>query len=176
MKKKKTLLGLVLLVAVLMLGIGYAAVTADVLNIKGTANAGPDDANFVVAFDTEQEVTYEKSEGINANATVSGAYTDETNATITVDKLTAKGEAVTAIYTVKNSSPDLKATLAATAEVDNTTYFKVEAVPTDTELAAGDSTTVKVTVTLDKTPISDTEIAKPANVTVKLTASPAAGA
>ena len=51
MKNNSTrVVGLVLIVAVLLVAIGYAAITSVTLNINGTANATTNSDNFVVRF------------------------------------------------------------------------------------------------------------------------------
>ena len=46
----KAIVGLVLLVAVLLVAVGYAAITATQLTINGTANATTKQENFTVEF------------------------------------------------------------------------------------------------------------------------------
>lgn len=159
MRNKKTFIGLALFVAVLVLGVGYAAVTNNLI-ISGTANATVSDANFVVEFDTTVEPTVTKS---RETAEVTASITDTKTATIMIDGFTAKGDTATATYKIKNASPsDLSAQLSATPSSTNED-FKVEYSFEETEIAKDAFTTVTMTVTLEKTPI-DQDI----NATVSL--------
>ena len=144
MKKKRTLTVVAMVLAVLMLGVGYAAITSVNLKIEqGSASATPDQGNFVVKFDKNTQVT------TTGNGTITAAYdaSNELLATFSVAGLTAKGQTASATYTIKNYSPDLIANLA----VNN--------------VAAADTTLV-VTVNLIKTPVNDdVSISFPVTVT-----------
>lgn len=162
MKRRNTYVGLILLVAILMLGIGYAAMSNITLNINGGASAVVEDENFKVKFTGTPEVSSE-----NVTATIA----DDHNATLNVSGLSAKGDVETVIYTIENASEDLNASVAVpTITNDNTEYFSVT---TDmlaaTTLTAGDTTTVKVTVELIKTPVSEDQTA---DIKISLVASP----
>ncbi len=163
MKKRNTYVGLILLVAVLMLGIGYAAITNITLNINGNASATVSDENFKVKFTGTPEVSDDKV----ITATVSGDH----KATINVDSLISKGDKVTATYTIQNASADLSASIAKpTVQNDNTEYFSVTTDITEAvTVTAGDTTTVTVTVELIKTPI---DVDQSAEINIDLVASP----
>lgn len=163
MRRKKTYVGLVLLLAVLMLGIGYAAITNIDLLISGTAKAVVSDENFKVKFTGTPTVSDEDI--------VTATITDDHNATITVDSLTAKGDSVTATYTILNDSEDLTASITKPSITnDNEEYFTVTTDWADAkEVAAKGETTVTVTVELIKTPITDDELA---NIDISFVASP----
>ena len=174
MKNKKTFIVLAVLIAVLMLGIGYGAISNITLNINGSATASPDDKNFTVQFDAATPVEVAK----NVDTIVAeGKVKDAKNAEFTVSKLTAKGDYVTFTYTVENLSPDLAAELSVKVVEgvqqvtnDNTEYFAITpTVNAPTTINAGGTTTVTVKVELVKTPI-DTD--KEANFTVTLDAAP----
>ena len=49
-RNTRAVVGLVLLIAVLLVAIGYAAITAVPLNINGSAQATPEQTNFTVKF------------------------------------------------------------------------------------------------------------------------------
>jgi len=168
MKSRKTLMTLGVIVAVLILGVGYATISNIELNINGTAAATASDDNFKVAFDST--VTPTKSEK-TTDATIS----DDSTAVMTVEGLTTSGETATATYTIKNSSDDLSASLtAAVTQVagDYAEYFEVTTdMNTATTVAAGNSTTITVTVKLKKTPAKDIEAQ---NFKVTITAEPVA--
>ena len=167
MKKKRTLTALAAVLAVLMLGVGYAAVANDILTINGTASATPSDNNFVVEFD--RDTTVGSTDG------ASGTYTNATTATFSVSGLTAKGQTASATYTIKNSSSDLSANLTAAigtmtngegGNEDDKTYFNVSYSFADTTITAGGKTTLTVTVTMLKTPVAeDVSVTFPVTIT-----------
>lgn len=164
--KTQTLIWVTLLIAVVVIGIGYAAISTITLNIKGSASATTNNDNFVVEFDNATDVS---TSGNNVTAQI----TDVHNATINVTGLTKKGDTAYATYTIKNSSEAISAILTATTTNENEDYFKVDYEfandGTTTTLEADNSTTIKVTVELIKTPIEDIP---ETNIGVTLTATP----
>ena len=162
MKRRNTYVGLILLVAVLMLGIGYAAMSNITLNITGSASAIVEDENFKVAFIGTPEVS---------SSDVTATITDDHNATLNVTGLSAKGDKATATYTIENSSEDLSASVAIpTITNSNEDYFTVTTdMAAAKTLTAGQSTTVTVTVELVKTPVDADQTA---DIKVSLVASP----
>ena len=160
-KNTKLSIGIVLVVAVLLVAIGYAAITTRTLNIDGTAQATPDSANFTVKFTGTPEV----SDQDKVTAEIKSG--DELKATMNIEGLTAKGDTVTAKYTIQNTSKDLSAALSATVTSNtNSEYFTVDYEIADSTIAHGDSTTILVTVTLIKTPI-DNDQTSTIGITVK---------
>ena len=96
--------------------------------------------------------------------------TDELKATMNVQGLTAKGDKVTATYTILNNSEDLSAKLSATTTNDNETYFTVtQKIADPTTITAGNTSTIEVTVELIKTPVTADETA---TIGVEITAEP----
>ena len=160
-KNTKLSIGIILVVAVLLVAIGYATITTRQLNIDGTAQATPDSANFTVKFVGTPEVS--DQDKVTAKITED----NDLKATIDVKGLTAKGDTATAKYTIQNSSKDLSAALSATVTSNtNSEYFTVDYDIADSTIAHGDSTTILVTVTLIKTPIDD-EQTSTIGITVK---------
>ena len=151
------------MIAVLLIGIGYATLSNEVLTISGSASATTNDNNFTVKFTGEPTTT------TGATAKI----TDDITAEIGVTGLTAKGDKATATYTIVNGSPDLSADLAAEVTKNtNTEYFTVTPELAATNITAtGDTntTTLKVTVELIKTPISGDVSSQ---IEVQLTATP----
>ena len=149
MTKTTKIVGLVLIISVLIVGLGYAAIQNITLNIAGTAKADPSQANFTVKFSGEPTVS--------GSGKTTAAVTNDLNATMNVTGLTAKGETETATYTIQNTSADLTAEITAKTSNSNAEYFKVEYSfnGDKTSLAKGEATTVTVKVTLIKTPIED---------------------
>lgn len=181
MKTNKKSLSIVLfaLVAVIVLGIGYATINAINLTITGNATASPDQANFTVAFmgDVGETKNIEYKEILKQFNTETGLYVDNevdyTNnpnkpaivdsdlaAHFTTQQLTGKDEKAVATYRIKNTSPDLKADLAISCSCTNTEYFqttcKLGSGGASATLNPGAVTTVTVEVTVLKTPIGDT--------------------
>lgn len=171
MKNQKTILGLAMLAAILMLGIGYAAVSDIDLNIEGSASATADSDFDVVFTEGEGDITIDKTSAPDSTVTAAIDGTDKTKADISVSGLTTKGEKVEVTYTIANKSADLAASLTATTSNTNTEYFSVTSSILDTPVVVekDNTTTVKVTVELVKTPIEDDQ---EATIGVVLTAKP----
>ena len=186
MKKKRTFTVIAILVAVLVLGVGYAAISNVVLNITGTANVVAD-ADFAVEFDTAHTVLVNPSTGTvtlggNNYPPVAGAYVDKDDATMTV-YLDKNNTSVSACYKIDNKSTALAASVSATVTQvgsPNTNYFGTitQAFYSDAacttsfsgNVAAGGSVYLKVTV-----PKGTTEPAQDvtgASFSVSITATP----
>lgn len=163
MKMKKGTLAILMLLAISVLGIGYALAPAN-LKINGTLGVSANDTNFQVAFLS--------ASGSADNATVSGTVTptvsaavDGTNkqlATFTVTGFTSVGDKVDLTYVIKNSSKDLTANVTATAltTFEYSNYFKVTPKFGDsntTTIAAGGDATLTVSVECIKTPTATVE-------------------
>lgn len=156
MKKKKSFVALALVVAVLVLGVGYALTTID-LKVNGDITVSPDDSNFDVKF-TNATVT--------EHGTVQGK-TDEANigdgrtATLSVKTLKTVGEKVVAEYTITNNSKaGINATLSnptATKKDDVAKdYYTVTATLENNDAIAPNGTKkLTVTVELVKAPLEE---------------------
>ncbi len=154
-QNKKTLqIVLIVLVAVLTLGIGYASINAINLIIDGNATATPNDNNFKVHF-----VKTADTPNLTGNVTLTGSADidkdDNTLATFNVGGLSKEGDYAIATYTIINNSNDVGAKLSLELTNSNADYFKVTETITDTELQAGDTTTGTVKVEMIKTPVQD---------------------
>ena len=145
MRKTNKIIIAVILISIMLLGIGYAAIQNITLNVTGTVIADPSQANFTVKFSGTPEVS--------DSTKVTAAITNDISATINVEGLTAKGDTVTAIYTVQNTSTDLSADLSVATTNSNEEYFVIDTELGKTSLIAGEATTLTVTVELIKTPI-----------------------
>ena len=150
-RNTRAVVGLVLLIAVLLVAIGYAAITAVPLNINGSAQATPEQTNFTVKFSGTPTVSDSSKVVAEIN------QQDQLKATINVSKLTAKGDTATATYTIANTSADLSAVLSATTSNTNDEFFRVTQNIAKGTVEAGDTTTITVTVELIKTPITQDE-------------------
>lgn len=163
MKNNKSLLSFGIIALVLFLGVGYAVVNTTNLTIGGTASV--QDSQMNVRFSRDVAVAVSNSEKVTATVT------DDLNATIAVRNLTVD-EPVTATYTIQNYDGDLAAKIATkNITVTPSDYFEVDTeIAGDGTVAAGKETTVTVTVSLVKVPVSKDD--STANISVNLTATP----
>ena len=165
-KNKKTLqIVLLVAIAVVTLGIGYASITAINLFINGNATATVNQNNFKVHFKTADGVT--GTSGVSGTTTIDGE--DDTVAYFDVSGLTKSGDYGIATYTVENASNAIGADITLNLVNSNNEYFKVTESIEDTQLQAGDTTTATVKVEMIKTPMANDVTT---TVTAKLTASP----
>lgn len=163
MKNKKKFYVVGLLVFVLVLGIGYAAVSTVGLNIDGTASVKSE--NLKVSFNGVTEVSDE--EKVVANST-----DNSLDATISVSDLTLN-EIVTATYTIKNEETDVNANITKkTITNDKEEFFEVTTSVDESPTTVDANGTAKVTVTvkLIKTPIEADD--STANIQIDLDANP----
>ena len=148
MDKKKTIILVTLLLLVVCIGIGYAVISSINLTISGQVDAEANQGNFVVEFSGEPVVS-------DSNKVIATIEPDnKLSASIDVTKLSAKGDYVTATYTIENNE-----------EFFNVTYKFAD----DKPLLKGETTTIEVRVELIKTPITQDEST---DITVTITADP----
>ena len=183
--KKEGRLFLGILLAVVVLGVGYAAITGVNLIINGsaTASASGQQEDFKVHFanlnSSETYMIYSEEAAVdNFTQTVNNekqatATTGESNKTasitvannqvsadVAVSNLTTIGDQVTFTIPVINESDGIKAKIVASVTNDNEEYFYVTATPTTETLlnANGATTDVTVTVRVVKVPkVNDVE-------------------
>lgn len=151
MKKRRTLIISLLLVAALTLGIGYAALT-DVLDINGTADVNQTAAEE--AFDLD--VYFYDAVAGNAEDLASIVDGDNDMASFTANSLKGAGDTATFTFTIKNVS-DLEATVTPSLAADGNTNAEYFTITSDWNaqpkvIAAGGTETYTITVTLIKTP------------------------
>ena len=157
MKNKKTFVGLFVILALLCLGIGYAAVSKNlVISGTGTTNNETGDAsddvlakNFLVKFADSYTTNVTNGDGAKINVSIDS----DTEATINAYELTALNKSVSATLTIVNDSEDLIATIDIPTIENASEYFKVETDWTKTVLNPDGSKEVTVTITLIKSPI-----------------------
>ena len=166
MGKNTKIVGGVLLVAIILVAVAYAAITNVELNINGVGNAQAKQENFKVEF-----IGTPSTSG-KGTTTATINESDKTKGTVNVTGLTAKGDEATATYTVKNLSSDISADLTAEATSSNQTYFEVICSLEKTTLKAQEETTLKVTVRLLKTPIDETKENLSTEIGVNIDAEP----
>jgi len=160
------IIGGILLVAILLVAVGYAAITKVGLNIDGTAKSEGNPDNFKVDLIGEPQTSGDGT----TTATINTA--DKTQGTMNVSGLNAKGQTAIATYTVKNQSADLSADLTAEATSTNDEYFEVQCSLEKTTLKAQEQTTMTVKVKLLKTPIDETKENLSTEIGVNIDAEP----
>ncbi len=151
MKSRRIALIAFALIAVLTLGIGYAALT-DTLNLNGTASLTHSNA--------EQEFNadiYFDSVGNCTNCTVTVSDADANNvkdvATLTINGgLSVVGDKATAVLVIKNESAG---TATITPAHSSSTNFDIATDAATYTVAAGGTVEVTVTVTLKNTVNAD---------------------
>ncbi len=166
MKNRKRVVVAFLLVAVLCLGIGYAALT-DTLTISGTFGVQVDNVNNPgAASEWDEDIYFSAVTQINCSNTGASdeaksctpqisSDKDTITATIPVGALFVKDDTVTFTATVKNDNPNYVATLKnIDIHCDYPTYF---AVTTDllegtTVDANGGTKDIVVTIKIKQTP------------------------
>ena len=166
MSKNTKIVGGVLLVAIILVAVAYAAITNVELNINGVGSAQAKQENFKVEFIGTPSTSGKGTTTATINSD------DKTQGEVNVTGLTAKGDEAVATYTVKNLSSDISADLTAEATSSNQTYFEVICSLEKTTLKAQEETTLKVTVRLLKTPIDETKENLNSNIGVSIKAEP----
>lgn len=183
MKQKRTFVTVLLVLALLCLGIAYAAIGGVDLTISGNVAATVGEGSIDVVF-TDAEVT-DKPEGAVVTAEIDSQDPTSRTATIDVSKLTTADQSVTVVYTIENKTADIAATLGEEitlpVEYDNTEWFDVTCTLSGTELgkysadADTDTQTATVVVTLRKTVVNEVdEAAAKDTISITLDAEPVA--
>jgi hypothetical protein len=166
MGKNTKIVGGILLIAIILVAVAYAAITNVGLNINGVGNAQAKQENFKVEFIGTPSTSGKGT----TTATISSD--DKTQGSVNVTGLNAKGDEAVATYTVKNQSSDISADLTAEATSSNEEYFEVICSLEKTTLKAQEETILKVTVRLLKTPIDETKENLKSDIGVSIKAEP----
>lgn len=152
MKNRRNVVVAFLLIAVMLLGVGYAALT-DVLDITGSA-----DVNQSAAEEAFNEDVYFTAAVANQSGNTASVNADNKDkASFTANTLKGKDDVVTFTFTIVNEgdvAAEVTPTLNASAGNTKPEYFDITSDwdgATKT-LAAGGSLTYTVTVKLLKTP------------------------
>lgn len=171
MNKSRKIIVAVMLVAILLMAIGYAALNDAVLEIGGTATAIGDDSNFKVWF--SGDIT--ETSGDGATASVTG---QSRTATVTISNLNVVGEEKYVILEIVNDSTEINATkVSVTKNSAGDDYIKTNAimceadgtpVTGDNPLPISQKTYVKVSASLLQVITSE----KSVNIEVEVTAVP----
>ena len=149
MKNRKFVVAAFLLVAVMLLGVGYAALT-DVLDITGSA-----DVNQSAAEEAFNEDIYFTAAVANEAGNTASINSDNNDkASFTANTLKGKGDKATFTYTIINNGDVDAVVTPSISSNTNETYFMVysdwNGQPQD--LDAGDTVTYTVTIELIETP------------------------
>lgn len=161
MKNRKNVVVALLLVAVLCMGIGFAALS-DELTIGGTVSVGTSGAS--TAWDNAVKfIATTALTGTHTGTAHTPAISDNGDTiTATIDNtwLKVKGDTVSFTATVINSHTEYDAlikSLTASITGDNTEYFKiaVSGLADNDVVTANESKVFTVTITLEKTPVTE---------------------
>jgi len=152
MRERRVFMLLGIVLAVLALGIAYAAVSRE-LEITGNATGNFDPANFQVKFSKVSEVT--GTNGVNTTgSTATIDSTDPTKGTFSFNGFTTKGQTQSATWTISNENDaGLYAHIEMNTDTEiNKEHFKATCNLADDVLDPNETTTVTVTVECIKTP------------------------
>ena len=153
MKNRKVVVIAFLVIAAMMLGIGYAALT-DTLDITGSADVNVSD----LEKEFEEDIYFSAAVANNGTPDTASVNADNNDkASFSAKSLVKKGDEATFTFTIENDSahnvsvtPKLNATLGNT----NSEYFSIESDwdGATKPIAAGGNITYTLTVTLLKDP------------------------
>lgn len=169
MRNKKSFLSLGILALVLVLGVGYAAVSTVQLTIGGTASAK--EATLKVSLKSAENDIAEDSTASVTHTFAAGDTEDK----FTISDMSLN-ETITITYKIQNEETDVDAILTENTTLTNSnpTNFEVSYDIKTAEVAAGtEEGEVTVTVKLIKTPVDDTE--NSTSISFVLDAAPNAG-
>ena len=158
MKKRRSTIIALLLVAALALGIGYAALTDD-LFITGSANISKEHAEDAFAADvyfTRAVISAEKGSAV-IGADTHGEANDQITITVQDGVLKGAGDSVLCTVEITNAG-DLDASVKLNAgTTSNSEYFEVTTNwgAEDKTITAGNKITFEVYLTCIKTPTTD---------------------
>ena len=152
MKNRRNVVVAFLVVAVMLLGIGYAALT-DVLDINGSVDVNQSAAEE--AFN--EDIFFSAAAANEAGNTASVNADNNDKASFTINTFKGKDDVATFTFTIKNNGDvDANVTPKLNASLGNTNpeYFAIESDwDGDTKLLeAGEEITYTLTITMLKTP------------------------
>ncbi len=156
MKNRKIVVVAFLLIAVLLLGVGYAALSDD-LFVTGSAQIkleNADDAFGEDIYFSKAVMSVDKGTA-TIGADKNGDTNDKVTITVAEDALSGQGSSVICAIEIKNAGDlDAWVTLNPTFVVSNGTYFAVSTNWTNNtqKIAAGGTADITVTITCIKTP------------------------
>ena len=118
--KKRLQICLFVLIVIVVLGIGYASISAINLIVNGNAIASVNQNNFIVHFVEAQNIT--GTTGVGGTSVIES---DDTKALFNVTGLSKVGDYAEAKYVVKNDSNGIGAEISLELTNSNSEYFKV---------------------------------------------------
>ena len=157
MRERRLFIILGIVLAVLALGIAYAATLSVGLRITGSAAATASEANFDVKFTKVSAVT--GTGGVDTKgSTATIDSTDPTKGTYNFTGFTTKGQTQTATWTISNQNEaELYAHIVADAANQiNRGYFKATCELAEEVIEPNGTTTLTVKVECIKTPVEGT--------------------
>lgn len=163
MKKRNTTLVSIILIAIFLLGVGYATVTSVKLYINGNASASRTESDFSVVF----VKNVPKVNGGVTSAIVKGNTTAELTAFLTEKNVNGENYAT---FRIKNISSELSAKIEVKfTDLDDIEkeYFNLYNEIKKTTLAPDEETEIKIYVDLKKIP--NTRIDSTFNVNINAT-------
>lgn len=174
MNMQKRILLIVILLIIVLMGIGYASLTNNILIINGEATALGDNSNFKVYFTGEVPKTYSSESHIIVEAK---PLAQSQTSTVNILGLSNKGDSAYAILEIENASTDIDAeSITVTTNAESDDMFEIDVIMCDIEgneitnyaVPAGQKTYVKIFAELLKTATEDIST----NINAQLTASP----
>ena len=171
MSKQKGLIIGVILVAIILMAIGYAGLTETTLTINGTAKATADQTNFNVYFTGAEAKT---SSAAKVETAVSAK---SSTATVNINDLKTAGETQYAILEIENGGKIDATSVKVTAQGKDANHIDIaaemcnengEAITGENPLAVNGKTYVKVSATLSEILNADVET----SIEVTITAEP----
>ena len=112
---------ILVLISAIVLGIGYASMSAINLIVNGNTIATTNQENFMVKFLDEDGAR----PSIESNPTNTISVDSNTTASFNVSTLTGKNKSITATLKVKNASSGVGVVVGLDLISSNTEYFKV---------------------------------------------------
>lgn len=156
MKQKRTYVTVLLVVALLALGVAYAALQAQNVEITTGVATTADTGNI----DVEIVSGSKQSGATNATATLTVDEEDATKAELSVAGLTKAEEEIVVLVTVQNNRSDVDATLSKVDFTNtNTNWFDVTSAIVDSDLERSGTATATITVKLKKTVATEADLA-----------------
>ena len=164
-RRKRVNMILFVLIGIIALSIGYAAISAVNLIINGNSVASVDESNFDVKFIEENGV----SPKVNPSNMGTANILDDTTASFSISGNLRKGDSVVVTYKIKNNSNGIGAKISLDLTNSNDEYYRVTEEIIDNELQAGDTTNVNIIVEMMANPFEENQNT---TITAKLIAKP----
>ena len=157
MKQKRTYVTLLLVLAILGLGIAYAAIQNVTLQINATVSETGSNEDIKVSF--KSATTDGSTEGVTVNSGISAEGTLTAN--LSVKGLKKENDKAVVVYTIQNNEADINAALSApvvgTLTAEQQKWLDVTAVLGGDSVEATKTQTLTVTVSLKATPATDAD-------------------